>query len=203
MFKFFNNQNNDTALGSVEYLIVGLGNPGAEYQDTRHNAGFITINALADKLGVKIDRIKFKSVCCQANVGGKKVLLLKPQTFMNNSGEAVVQAMKFYKIPPEKTIIIFDDISLEPGKLRIRRKGSDGGQKGMRSIIYLSGSDSFPRIKIGVGAKPNPSWDLAAWVLSHFKKDEYERLSDAIDKAHAALELMVNDGIDLAMSKFN
>lgn len=202
MLKLFN-QNKDMGTGSVEYLIVGLGNPGAEYQDTRHNAGFITVNSLADKLGVKIDRIKFKSVCCQAVVGGKKVLLIKPQTFMNNSGEAVVQAMKFYKIPPEKTIIIFDDISLEPGKLRIRRKGSDGGQKGMRSIIYLSGSDNFPRIKIGVGAKPNPSWDLAAWVLSHFKKEEYNLLCEAVDKAHAALELMVNDGIDLAMSKFN
>ena len=202
MLKLFNH-NKDMGTGSVEYLIVGLGNPGAEYQDTRHNAGFITVNSLADKLGVKIDRIKFKSVCCQAVVGGKKVLLIKPQTFMNNSGEAVVQAMKFYKIPPEKTIIIFDDISLEPGKLRIRRKGSDGGQKGMRSIIYLSGSDNFPRIKIGVGAKPNPSWDLAAWVLSHFKKEEYNLLCEAVDKAHAALELMVNDGIDLAMSKFN
>lgn len=187
----------------IEYIIVGLGNPGRQYAGTRHNAGFITVDSLAEKLGVKIDRIKFKSVCCQATVGGKRVLLLKPQTFMNNSGEAVVQATKFYKIPPERTIIIFDDISLEPGQLRIRRKGSDGGQKGMRSIIYLSGSDAYPRIKMGVGAKPNPSWDLADWVLSGFKKDEAEKLMSAVDKAHAALELMVNGGIDMAMNKFN
>lgn len=195
-------QLNDINSG-IEYIIVGLGNPGRQYAGTRHNAGFITIDSLAEKLGVKIDRIKFKAVCCQATVGGKRVLLLKPQTFMNNSGEAVVQATKFYKIPPERTIIIFDDISLEPGQLRIRRKGSDGGQKGMRSIIYLSGSDAYPRIKMGVGAKPNPSWDLADWVLSGFKKDETEKLMSAVDKAHAALELMVNGGIDMAMNKFN
>lgn len=207
MFKFYKREDKKTETsamgGGIEYIIVGLGNPGREYEETRHNAGFITIDRLAEKLGVKFDKIKFKSVCCQAVVGGKRVLLMKPQTYMNNSGEAVVQATEFYKIPPERTIIIFDDISLEPGKLRIRRKGSDGGQRGMRSIIYLSGSENFPRIKIGVGAKPNPSWDLKDWVLSRFKKDEAELLIDATDKAHAALELMVNGGIDLAMGKFN
>ena len=138
-------------LGAAEFIIAGLGNPDRKYEETRHNAGFITVDALAEKHGAVIDRIKYKSLCTTVTIGDKRVLLLKPSTYMNNSGLAVKEAMSFFKIPPEKTLIIFDDISLEVGKLRIRRKGSDGGHNGIKNIIYLAGSDQFPRIKIGVG----------------------------------------------------
>ena len=153
--------------GSVEYIVVGLGNAGTKYEGTRHNAGFIALDHLSQQLGVKIDRIKFKSLVTTCTISDKKVLLMKPSTYMNNSGLAVTEAMNFYKIPPENVIVIFDDISLETGKMRIRRKGSDGGHNGIKNIIYLSGSDQFPRIKLGVGHKPE-KWDLADWVLSHF-----------------------------------
>jgi len=189
--------------GQPEYLIVGLGNPGKKYELTRHNAGFLFLDLLAEKCGAKIDRIKFKSLIGMADVGGKKCLLVKPQTFMNNSGEAVREAAGFYKIPPEKTIVVFDDISLPCGKMRIRRKGSDGGHNGIKSIIYLTGSDMYPRIKLGIGEKPHPDYELANWVLSTFKKDELAALRDAAEKACSAAELMVNGEIDKAMSKFN
>ena len=142
--------------GSVSYLVVGLGNPDRKYENTRHNTGFMMVDFIADKLGVRINRIKFKSLVGEAEIGGSKVLLMKPTTYMNNSGQAVVEAMNFYKIPPENVVILLDDINLDVGKMRIRTKGSDGGQKGMKNIIYLSGSDDFPRIKIGIGNKPNP-----------------------------------------------
>ena len=158
--------------GPVEYLIVGLGNPGEQYAYTRHNAGFMVIDAMAERLETDVKRFKFKSLCSDVTISGKHCILMKPETYMNNSGQAVVEAMNFYKIPPENVIVIFDDISLDVGKMRIRSKGSDGGQRGMRSIIYLSGSDKFPRIKVGIGAKPNPDWDLADWVLSKFTPDE-------------------------------
>lgn len=189
--------------GQPEYLIVGLGNPGKKYELTRHNAGFLFLDLLAEKCGAKIDRIKFKSLIGMADVGGKKCLLVKPQTLMNNSGEAVREAAGFYKIPPEKTIVVFDDISLPCGKMRIRRKGSDGGHNGIKSIIYLTGSDMYPRIKLGIGEKPHPDYELADWVLSTFKKDELAALRDAAEKACSAAELMVNGEIDKAMSKFN
>ena len=144
--------------GSVEYLVVGLGNPDKKYENTRHNAGWLALDHIAEKYGCNVNRVKYKSYVGECTIGGAKVMLMKPTTYMNNSGQAVVEAMNFYKIPPENVIVIFDDISLDVGKMRIRSKGSDGGQKGMRSIIYLSGSDLFPRIKIGIGAKPNPNW---------------------------------------------
>lgn len=194
---------NKSASTSVEYIIVGLGNPGKEYENSRHNAGFITIDRLAQKHNCEINKLKFKSLMCNCTINGHKVLLMKPQTFMNNSGEAVTAAMSFYKIPPENVVIMFDDISLDPGKLRIRRKGSDGGQKGMRSIIYLSGSDNFPRIKMGVGAKPNPNWQLADWVLSHFSKAEQALVEGAADKAGIAIEHILDGNIDKAMNLFN
>ena len=147
--------------GSVEYLIVGLGNPDKKYENTRHNAGWLALDYIADKLDCRVNKLKFKSLVGTCEIGGAKVMLMKPTTYMNNSGQAVVEAMNFYKIPAENVIVIFDDISLDVGKMRIRSKGSDGGQKGMRSIISLSGSQAFPRIKIGIGAKPNPDWDLA------------------------------------------
>ena len=189
--------------GPVEFLVAGLGNPGKQYEGTRHNAGFAALEALAEKLDVRVDRIRFKSFCGEGRIGDKKVLLLMPQTFMNLSGEAVREAMQFYKIPPERTIIVFDDISLEPGKLRIRRKGSDGGHNGIKSIIYLSGSDMFPRIKMGVGAKPHPDYNLADWVLGHFKKEQAEALETAMDNAVSSIELMVGGKMNEAMNKFN
>ena len=176
---------NKTPSGPPEYLIVGLGNPGRQYELTRHNAGFLFADLLADKLSANINKIQFKSVTTVIDLSGKKCLLMKPQTFMNNSGEAVKQAAAFYKIPPEKIIVIFDDISLPCGKLRIRRKGSAGGHNGIKSIIYHLNSDNFPRIKLGVGEKPHPDYELADWVLSNFKKDELPLLREAAEKAEA------------------
>ena len=189
--------------GSVEYLVVGLGNPDKKYENTRHNCGWMAIDHLADKLGCKVNKIKFKSFVGECRINNKRALLMKPTTYMNNSGQAVVEAMNFYKLPPENVIVIFDDISLDVGKMRIRQKGSDGGQKGMRSIIYLSGKDTFPRIKIGIGAKPNPDWDLADWVLSRFSKDEGKLLEEMFDNAADAIALMVDGKIDRAMNLYN
>ena len=192
-----------TPSGPPEYLIVGLGNPGKQYELTRHNAGFLFADLLADEYNTKINKIQFKSVTAVIELGGHRCLLMKPQTFMNNSGEAVKQAASFYKIPPEKIIVVFDDISLPCGKLRIRRKGSAGGHNGIKSIIYHLNSDNFPRIKLGVGEKPHPDYELADWVLSNFKKDEIPMLRDAAEKACGAAELMVNGNTDKAMSNFN
>lgn len=189
--------------GPVEYLIVGLGNPGQQYEGTRHNAGFMALDALAEKTGVKLDRLKFKGLCAQAAVGGKKVLLLKPSTFMNLSGQSVTEAMRFYKLPPEHVIVIYDDISFAPGKLRIRLKGSDGGQNGMKNIIYLSGSDAFPRIKLGTGDRPDRRYDLADWVLSRFSESDRKLFDEAVENACSALELMVQGKNEEAMNRYN
>lgn len=189
--------------GAVEYLIVGLGNPDRKYENTRHNCGWLAVDHIAEKLGVRVNKIKFKSFVGECRVGGKKALLMKPTTYMNNSGQAVTEAMAFYKLPPERVIVIFDDISLDVGKMRIRAKGSDGGQKGMRSIIYLSGSDAFPRIKIGIGAKPNPNWELADWVLSKFTDAERQTLCGMFDNALDAAALIANGNIDRAMNLYN
>ena len=189
-------------LGAAEYIIAGLGNPDRKYENTRHNAGFMTIDALSEKYDVCVDRIKYKSLCATVNIEGKKVLLLKPSTYMNLSGQAVTEAMNFFKIPPEKTLIILDDITQPVGHLRIRRKGSDGGHNGMKNIIYLSGSDQFPRIKIGIGQKPS-QWDLADWVLSTFTRTEQPELEKAIDNACTAAGLILDGQIDKAMNLFN
>ncbi|HCA54184.1 MAG: aminoacyl-tRNA hydrolase [Clostridia bacterium] len=189
-------------LGAAEYIIAGLGNPDRKYENTRHNAGFMTIDALSEKYDVCVDRIKYKSLCATVNIEGKKVLLLKPSTYMNLSGQAVTEAMNFFKIPPEKTLIILDDITQPVGHLRIRRKGSDGGHNGMKNIIYLSGSDQFPRIKVGIGQKP-PQWDLADWVLSTFTRTEQPELEKAIDNACTAAGLILDGQIDKAMNLFN
>ncbi len=194
---------NKTPSGPPEFIIVGLGNPGKKYELTRHNAGFLFADLLADKNGEKISKIQFKSVTANITLGGHRCLLMKPQTFMNNSGEAVKQAAAFYKIPPENIIVVFDDISLPCGKLRIRRKGSDGGHNGIKSIIYLLNSDKFPRIKLGVGEKPHPDYDLADWVLSLFKKPELDSLREAAENGCKAVEMMVQGNIDGAMSNFN
>lgn len=189
--------------GPPEFIIVGLGNPGKQYELTRHNAGFLFADLLADKNGVKINKIQFKAVTASLTLGGVKCLLMKPQTFMNNSGEAVRQAASFYKIPPERILVVFDDISIPCGRLRIRRKGSDGGHNGIKSIIYHLNSDAFPRVKLGVGEKPHPDYDLADWVLSQFKKDELALLREAAKKTCSAAELIVAGDIDKAMSSFN
>lgn len=194
---------NRTPSGPPEFIIAGLGNPGKKYELTRHNAGFLFADLLADKSNEKISKIQFKSVTANITLGGHRCLLMKPQTFMNNSGEAVKQAAAFYKIPPENIIVVFDDISLPCGKMRIRRKGSDGGHNGIKSIIYLLNSDKFPRIKLGVGEKPHPEYDLADWVLSSFKKPELDSLREAAENACKAVEMMVQGNIDGAMSNFN
>ncbi len=187
----------------ITHLVVGLGNPGKEYLFTRHNAGFLTVDYLTEKLGVKVDRAKFKALVGEARIGGKRVLIMKPQTYMNLSGEAVREAADFYKIAPENIIVICDDINLAPGKLRIRRKGSDGGQRGLRSIIKLLATDGFPRIRMGVGAKPHPDYDLADWVVSEIGGDDREALFATMGSAAEALEMMIVGDTDKAMSKFN
>lgn len=189
--------------GGPEYLIVGLGNPGRQYEITRHNAGWLCMDMLSDRLKVKINKIKFKSTIGEADINGHRCLLMKPQTFMNLSGEAVGEACKFYKIPPENVIVIFDDISLPCGALRIRRKGSAGGHNGIKSIIQHLGSDNFPRIKLGVGDKPHADFDLADYVLSNFSKDEIPMMKQAMEKACDALDYLTDGKIDQAMSKFS
>lgn len=186
-----------------EFLIVGLGNPGDKYEYTRHNAGFLTLDRLCVEEDFKINKIKFKSLMGEVRLGSHRCIVIKPQTFMNNSGEAVREVCSFYKIPPENVIVVFDDISLPCGKLRIRRKGSDGGHNGIKSIIYHLKSDNFPRVKMGVGAKPHPDYDLADWVLSTFKKDEMEQFKSAVGDACEAIKLIVDGKTDLAMNKFN
>ncbi len=188
--------------GGITYIVAGLGNPDRKYENTRHNAGFMGIDALAKKHDVEIDRLKFKSYCSSIEIDGKRVLLMKPQTYMNESGKAVVEAMNFYKIRPQNVVIIYDDISLDVGLMRIKRKGSDGGQKGMRSIIYLSGSDEFPRVKIGIGHKPE-KWELADWVLSNFSTDEKKLIDDTAKRAADAVELIIKGDIDKAMNLYN
>lgn len=188
---------------NFDYMLVGLGNPGTKYENTRHNAGFVCLDVVAEKYGVKINKLKFKSLMGEGRIEGKRCLFLKPQTFMNLSGEAVREAAAFYKIPPEKIIVIFDDISLDPGKLRIRRKGSDGGHNGMKNIIYHLNSNEFPRIKVGVGAKPNPEYDLADWVLSRFSQSEAKEMKKAAENVVGAVEIMVTGDIDKAMSRYN
>lgn len=191
------------APGPIEFLIVGLGNPGKNYEFTRHNAGFLTLDHIASELDTEINNLKNNALVADVVINNHRCLLVKPQTFMNNSGTAVRDIAKFYKIPPEKIIVVFDDISLPCGKLRIRRKGTDGGHNGIKSIIYHLNSDQFPRIKIGVGAKPNPEYDLADWVLSKFGKDDTELLKAAITKATEVLPFILDGEIDKAMNKAN
>ena len=189
--------------GAVEYIVCGLGNPGTQYENTRHNAGFMAIDTIAENIHAEVKRLKFKSLTGDVMLGGVRCLLMKPTTFMNNSGEAVREALNFYKLPPEKLIVIYDDISMDVGRTRIRRKGSDGGHNGIKSIILCTGSDNFPRIKIGVGAKPHPDYDLADWVLSPFLKEQAEALETSLSNAAKAAELMVQDKTDEAMNKYN
>ena len=189
--------------GPVEWLIVGLGNPGKEYAATRHNIGFITLDRLAQQEHFDIKKIKFKSLVCDTVFAGKRCMMMKPSTFMNNSGEAVGECARFYKIPPEHILVIYDDINFDPGVMRIRKKGSDGGHNGMKSIIYHLNSNAFPRIRMGVGAKPHPEYDLADWVLSGFSESEKKALEPAIDNACDAIRQIVAGEIDAAMNRYN
>lgn len=188
---------------SIEYIIVGLGNPGKQYENTRHNAGFIAIDYIAGELGAKINKIKFKSTIGEATISGKRCLLMKPSTYMNLSGQAVTEAMNFYKLPPRQVVILSDDISLDVGVIRIRRKGSDGGQKGLQNIIYLSGSDEFPRVKIGIGKKPHPDYELKDWVLSRFTDKDKKLIAERLPDIKGAVEHIVDGDIDKAMNLYN
>ena len=188
---------------TIDWLIVGLGNPGREYERTRHNVGFRTAELLAKEANVKLDRAKFRGLCHTAELAGQKVLLLKPETFMNNSGEAVQLAAMFYKVPTSHVLVLSDDISLPVGKIRVRAEGSAGGHNGLKSIISNLGSQDFPRIKIGVGAKPHPDYDLADWVLSNFTPEEEAALAPALSHAAAAVLELIQNGPQRAASKFN
>ncbi len=203
LFKKIQKDSDPGTTAQISHIVVGLGNPGSKYTFTRHNAGFLTLDYISQKLNFKIDRLKFNALTGEATVAGKRVLFLKPQTFMNLSGEAVGAAASFYKIPPENIIVIFDDISLEPGRLRVRREGSAGGHNGIKSIIEHLGTQTFPRIKMGVGAKPNPDYDLADWVLSTFSKSEQEKLFETFCVAQEGMEKILSGDIDGAMQLCN
>ena len=187
----------------ISHIVVGLGNPGDKYYNTRHNAGFLTMDYISQKYSAKIDKVKFKALCGEATIAGKRVLLMKPQTFMNLSGEAVCEAATFYKIPAENIVVLCDDVNLDVARLRVRRSGSDGGQKGVRSIITHMGTDTFPRVKIGVGQKPHPEFDMADWVLSEFSKEEQKKLFDSFARITSGVEKILAGDVDGAMQICN
>ena len=189
--------------GAVEWIVAGLGNPGEQYRHTRHNAGFLAVDAIADKMGLHIDRMRFHALTAETSIADKKVLLLKPMTMMNLSGEAISEAARFYKIPAERIIVISDDINLDVGKIRVRKNGSAGGQNGLKSIISHLGTDAFPRIRIGVGAKPHPDYDLASWVLSEFSTEDLKKLDATIDCVREGLPLLLSDRFDAAVQLCN
>ena len=193
----FKKNNNDA------WLIVGLGNPGKDYERTRHNCGFRAVDLLAGKLGCKIDKGKFQGLYGQAMYNGRKLMLLKPQTYMNLSGRSVLQLSAYFNIPPQRIIVLFDDISLEPGRLRVRPDGSAGGHNGIKSIIQELGSQAFPRVKIGVGGKPDPNADLADWVLSGFTAKEEKALAVALENAADATLAIIEKGVPEAANRFN
>lgn len=187
----------------MDYIVVGLGNPGIKYENTRHNAGFLAIDEFARSNNVKIDRLKFKALSEKVVISGKQVLLLKPQTFMNLSGESVREAVDFYKVDPQNVIVLVDDVSLDVGKMRIRRKGSHGGQNGLKNISLHLSTDDYPRIKIGVSAKPHKDYDLADWVLSNFSKDDKKLIDEICKNTADAIEIIIKNGFDAAMAKYN
>ena len=185
---------------SDSWLIVGLGNPGREYEKTRHNTGFRAMDILAEKLNAKVDRLKFQGLYTQVNYGGKKLFLLKPQTYMNLSGRSVLQLSAYFGIPPQRIIVMFDDISLEPGRLRVRAEGSAGGHNGIKNIIAHLGTDVFPRVKVGVGA---PEHDIVDWVIGPFTASERKVIDGVLDRALGAAECIITDGVLAAQNRFN
>ena len=189
--------------GGVEWLVVGLGNPGDKYEGTRHNAGFMVIDQLAEGLKIPVQRLKFKALTNTAEIAGHKVLLMKPVTYMNLSGEAVGEAAAFYKVPPERVLVLSDEVSLAPGKIRLRRSGSAGGHNGLKDIIAHLGTDQFPRIRVGVGQKPHPDYDMADWVLGRFQGEDKKAVEAAVERAAGAVECLIEKGVDQAMSRYN
>ena len=187
----------------VKWIVVFLGNPGRKYEFTRHNAGFMAAEACEAAESVNIDRLRFSAMTAQTSVGGQGVLLMKPQTYMNLSGDAVIEAAKFYKVPAERVIVVSDDVSLPEGRLRIRTKGSAGGHNGLKSIIARLGTDAFPRVKLGVGAPPHPDYDMADWVLGAFRGEDRKIMEQAAEKAWQAVKCYITEGPDRAMNKFN
>lgn len=203
IFDLFKKIEKKSNTGPVSFIVAGLGNPGTKYEKTRHNVGFAAIDFLAAECGVKIDRVKHRSLTAEADVGGVRALLMKPETFMNNSGMAIADAAAFYKIPPERVLVLHDEISFDPGLLRIRRKGSAGGHNGLKSIIEHLGSEDFPRIKIGVGKKPSPEYDLADWVLGKLPSSDAEAIAARFSDIAEAARLIAEGKTDEAMSKFS
>ena len=191
------------AVGAPEFLVAGLGNPEKKYTLTRHNSGFLCVDFLAEKHGFKINKLKFKAVIADTVINSHRCIVMKPQTYMNASGIAIEAAAHFYKIPPERVLVLFDDISLPVGKLRIRKNGSAGGHNGLKSIISCLGSDQFPRVKIGVGAKPHPDYDLADWVLSTVSKTEWPDYQEAMSHAGDAALCIVKNGCEKAAAEYN
>lgn len=189
--------------GGVTWLVVFLGNPGLKYENTRHNAGFMAADAMAEKQNVRIDRARFKALTATCRIGGEQVMLMKPQTFMNLSGEAVREAVNFYKIPADHVIVVSDEIALPIGKLRIRKKGSAGGHNGLKNIIANLGTEEFPRMRLGVGAPPHPEFEMVDWVLSSFRGQDLEDMKASAAKAADAAECYIREGADRAMNKFN
>lgn len=189
--------------GGVEWLFVGLGNPGDQYEGTRHNVGWRVIDELADRADVPVQRLKFRALTNTITLAGSKVLLMKPVTYMNLSGEAVIQAATFYKVPADHVLVFSDDVSLAPGRIRIRKNGSAGGHNGLKNIIQHLGSDQFPRLKLGVGEKPHPDYDLADWVLGKFQGDDKKAVDDAVKRAADAAECIVKNGAEAAMNRYN
>ncbi len=203
LFKQISSDSSSSGASKVEYIVAGLGNPGSEYSKTRHNAGFISIDYIAGRCGAKIDRAKFSALVGEAVIADKKVLLMKPQTFMNNSGEALAAAARFYKLSPEKIVVISDDISLDVGRVRVRRNGSHGGQNGLRSIEACLSSKEYPRVKVGIGAKPHPDYDLASWVLSSFSTEDIKAIEGCLPRIYEGVCKIVAGQLEEAMQICN
>ena len=195
---FFNKKS-----GGVDWLLVGLGNPGDQYENTRHNVGFMVADELAERHNIPVQRLKFRALTNTVTIGDRKVLLMKPVTYMNLSGEAVHEAAAFYKIPPEHILVVSDEVALAPGKLRVRRSGSAGGHNGLKNIIAHLGTDQFPRIRLGVGQKPHPDYDMADWVLGKFQGEDKKAVEAAVKKAADAAECLIREGVDKAMNQYN
>ena len=195
---FFNKKS-----GGVDWLLVGLGNPGDQYEHTRHNVGFMVADELAERHNIPVQHLKFRALTNTVTVGDRKVLLMKPVTYMNLSGEAVHEAAAFYKIPPEHILVVSDEVSLAPGKIRVRRSGSAGGHNGLKNIIAHLGTDQFPRIRLGVGQKPHPDYDMADWVLGKFQGEDKKAVEAAVKKAADAAECLIREGVDKAMNQYN
>ncbi len=196
---FFFNKNSTP----VSWLVVGLGNTGDPYENTRHNVGFEGSDAIAENLDIPVQRLKFRALTNTAVLGGEKVLLMKPVTYMNLSGEAVAQAVAFYKLPPERVLVISDEVALPPGKLRVRPSGSAGGHNGLKNIIAHLHSENFPRLRLGVGGKPHPDYDMADWVLGHPQGEDRKAMDEAVKRAAQAVEEIIKNGVPSAMNKFN